>query len=263
MFDYHSHTSFSCDSVTSPDDMIKHAISLGIKEYAITDHYDPDYNDDMPFDLDFPAYHRMLLEKEDQYKKEIRIVKGIEIGIQGGETEDKCNIAANAFEYDFILGSFHSCLNMPVDKKEFYENHTGLEIYRIFYENMYNCLKTYKNYDIIGHFSIIDRYADAIPDFKEYAETVSEILKLIIADDKGLELNTSSFRYNMMPTTLPRKEILQMFFDYGGRNITMGSDAHATKHIRYGFDEMKDYLRSFGFSKLATFKNRELSLVDL
>ncbi|MCL2436960.1 MAG: PHP domain-containing protein, partial [Clostridiales bacterium] len=43
MFDYHTHSSFSYDSSTKVDEMIEAAIKKGIKEIAITDHYDPDY----------------------------------------------------------------------------------------------------------------------------------------------------------------------------------------------------------------------------
>lgn len=258
MFDYHTHTAFSDDSVTAPADMIETAIELGIKEYAITDHFDPDYpNKDLPFTLDFPEYHKMLLEMQEKYSKEIKIVKGIELGLQPGDTLKKAEHEASFFSYDFIIASFHACSGIEIDTKEFYQNESPKKIYEIFYENMYECLKAYKNYDIIGHFSIIDRYAPEIPEFKFYEEIVSEILKMIISDGKGIELNTSSFRYNMAPLTLPKKEILELYREYGGNLLTMGSDAHVTSHVAFGFKEMREYLLSLNFSRITTYKNRE------
>lgn len=260
MFDYHTHTNFSDDSTASPESMIERAIELKIKEYAITDHFDPDYpSEQYPFLLDFVNYHKMLIDIKKKYSEKIKIIKGIEMGIQPGKTMDKCNFEVDSFHYDFVIGSFHACSGMEIDSPEFYESESPLKTYLIFYENMYECLKSYKNYDVLGHFSIIDRYAPKIPDFKEYAELVSEILKMIISDGKGIELNTSSFRYNMMPTTLPRKEILEMYRDYGGRVLTMVSDAHKPEHISYGFKEMRNYLTSLGFDSITTFENRKPS----
>ena len=37
----------------------------------------------------------------------IKIVKGIEIGLQKGSTLRRCEKEAKSFEYDFIIGSFH------------------------------------------------------------------------------------------------------------------------------------------------------------
>ena len=70
MYDYHSHSFFSDDSSAPLKDMIEAAISMGIKELAITDHYDPDYPDkNFPFEIDFNLYHQALLEAEKKYSK--------------------------------------------------------------------------------------------------------------------------------------------------------------------------------------------------
>ena len=93
-YDYHTHTDVSEDSVTPADEMIEAAIKKGVVELAITDHFDPDYPDpDFTFEPDLQAYHSMLLDKQKQYRNRIKIVKGIEIGLQkggqGGEPADR------------------------------------------------------------------------------------------------------------------------------------------------------------------------------
>lgn len=40
LFDYHTHTGFSCDSEESLERMCEKAIQLGLRELAITDHAD-------------------------------------------------------------------------------------------------------------------------------------------------------------------------------------------------------------------------------
>ena len=90
MYDYHSHSSFSDDSDTPMEDMVRAAIAKNIDEFAVTDHYDPDYPDNtMPFGLDMPAYHAEMERLADLYSGQIRLIKGIEIGIQHGPTIKK------------------------------------------------------------------------------------------------------------------------------------------------------------------------------
>ena len=41
--DYHLHTSFSSDSESPMEEMIRHAVSLGLKTICFTEHHDIDY----------------------------------------------------------------------------------------------------------------------------------------------------------------------------------------------------------------------------
>ena len=68
MYDYHSHSDFSDDCTTPLRDMVRAAVTAGIRELAVTDHYDPDYPDrNFPFELDFSAYHKGLEEVEKEF----------------------------------------------------------------------------------------------------------------------------------------------------------------------------------------------------
>src|SRR5665648_795685 len=87
MYDYHSHTFFSDDSSTPLKNMVEASIRLGIKELAITDHYDPDYPDQcFPFELEITLYYKAIVEAEKEYLTKLKVIKWIEIGIQHGET---------------------------------------------------------------------------------------------------------------------------------------------------------------------------------
>jgi len=264
MYDYHTHSSFSDDCSTKMTDMLNMAYQIGLKEIAITDHYDPDYPDiEFPFDLDMENYHKELLLVEAQYINKLKIIKGIEIGIQHGETLKKCSAAANCFPYDFILGSFHCAEGSELDGSGFYKGRTAEESYIAFYTYMYDCLKLYKDYDILGHFNIIDRYTSKIPDSSVYMGIVEEILKLIIEDGKGIEINTSSFRYGMGDRTTPAQEILQLYADLGGEMITVGSDAHFPKDIGFNFSYAHQMISSVGIKYLTTFEKRTPTMIRL
>lgn len=269
MYDYHTHSSFSDDCDTPMNIMVEAAIKKGIKKIAVTDHYDPDYPDpDYPFTINFKSYHKMLNETEERYRKEIDVIKGIEIGIQPGSTLLKCKNTAEAYPYDFIIGSFHCYGGEALDLYDYSKVITE-EIVMSFYENMYNCLSEYMEYDVIGHFNIIDRYTPCIPEYSGYMDIIAEILGLLIENGKGIELNTSSFRYGMGDRTTAAEEIIRLYLDlHKGRRgktpiMTFGSDAHAPELIGYEYMRGTEYLKSLGLKKLALFRRREAEFVEI
>jgi histidinol-phosphatase (PHP family) len=240
------------------DAMLARAASLGISEYAVTDHYDPDYPDEsFPFDLDFDRYHESLLAMEAKYRPSLRLVKGIEIGIQHGKTMDKCRAAARAFPYDFVLGSFHCADGMDICRDLFFEGREPEDACMAFYRYMLRCLGEYKDYDVLAHFNIIDRYVGRVPDYGIYSELIEDIVLLLINDGKGIEINTSSFRYGMGGRTTPSAEILRHYVRMGGETVTVGSDAHRAEDIGHMLGRAEDMARSAGLRYLAAFKDRK------
>lgn len=262
-YDYHTHSSFSDDSDTPLADMLEQALKCGIREIAVTDHFDPGYPDpEFPFELDFDTYHKTLEAYQPVYaKRGLRIARGIEIGIQHDQLE-RCRQAATAYDYDYIIGSFHCAMSEPLYQGHFYDGKTAKEAFRDYFRYMYDNLKVYKEYCNIGHMNLVARYADATADFRDYGDIVEEILKMIIADGKGIELNTSSFRYKM-DCTCPSEEILRMYRELGGEILTIGSDAHTPDKLTDHFDYAVEYLQSLGFKYLASFASRRPSFVRL
>lgn len=261
MYDYHTHTSFSEDSNTPMKEMVEAACRLGIREMAITDHYDPNYP--LPSDIDLPEYQKALNKTKEAYQNKIKILKGIEIGMRLGKSLELGSKAANSFDYDFIIGSFHSAEGYELYEGGFFLNRSAEDSYIAFYTIVRDALLKYKDYDVLGHFNVIDRYTDRIPDYSVYWDLVEEILRIIITDGKGLEINTSSFRYGMGDRTTPAKEILQRFRELGGEIVTIGSDAHRPKDVGYGFDTGVEMIKSAGLKYLATFDQRKASFIKL
>lgn len=264
MYDYHNHTLFSDDSVAPMEDMIESAIEKNFDEIAITDHYDPDYPDDtMPSFMDFKGYQEALLSNEKKYSGKIKLIKGIEIGIQGGETLKKCREAANDFPYDFIIGSYHCAMNATLDGREYHKNRDDVTAVRDYYKNAYQCLKDYKDYDVLGHINVIDRYVNKIPSADNYMDLVEKIIRLLIVDGKGMEINTSSFRYGMGERTTPTEEMLKLYIDLGGEIITTGSDAHRPDDVGDMIGYAQEMILRTGHKYVATFHGRKLIQVKI
>ena len=72
--DYHLHTSFSSDSESPMEEMIRHAISLGLKTICFTEHHDIDYPvnpDGFDFLLDLPSYKEEIFKMKEHYQDQL------------------------------------------------------------------------------------------------------------------------------------------------------------------------------------------------
>ncbi len=265
MFDYHVHTSYSADCNIKMSEMIDSAVEKGFSEIAITDHIDFDYPDsEIEFMLDFEGYHRALEKHQETYKDKIRIVKGLEVGIQHHIIEE-CKDMVMDYSYDFVICSLHGAEGKDLHNGDFFKDRETKDAYIAYYTYMYDCLKAFKAYNVVGHLNLIDRYKKYMTDnvrYIQYSDLVETILKNIIYDGKGIEINTSSFRYNMDVLT-PTIEMLKLYKELSGEIITIGSDAHTPDYIGYQFDYIYALLNQMGFKYIAAYKNMKPEFIRL
>lgn len=78
-------------------------------------------------------------------------------------------------------------------------------------------------------------------------------LNTVIADGKGIEVNTSSFRYGIKDL-MPSEEILRLYLELGGNIITIGSDSHKPEQLGAYIDETKQRLKEIGFQSFCTYE---------
>lgn len=264
LVDYHTHTTFSTDGSSTMREMVSAAADAGISKIAITDHYDPDYRlDGWGEEFSQVEYQNELILVREEFKDRVTLVKGLEIGIQHGDTLNKCRQAVRSFNYDFILGSFHCAEEFELSNGSFFENRSVEAATLAFYKYVYDCLYDYKDYDVLGHINVIDRYGPYVPSYHDLMDVVSEVLKLIIRDGKGIEINTSSFRYGMGDHTTPSQDILLLYHELGGEIITVGSDAHSVRDVGYGIKWAYEKMKSVGFRYVTTFNQRKPEFIKL
>jgi histidinol-phosphatase (PHP family) len=75
---------------------------------------------------------------------------------------------------------------------------------------------------------------------------VSQILSRVIADGKGIEVNTSGWRYGL-GAPQPTDDVLRLYRDLGGTIVTIGSDSHNPEHLGAYLRLAQDRLRALGF----------------
>ncbi len=253
--DFHTHTGFSDDCDFPLEEMLSGAIAAGVKTLAVTDHHDPGYPDpEFPFRLDFPAYHAAIDAAREKYEGVLDIRKGIEMGIWAGFL-DEADHYVSSYDYDVVIGSFHCNRKDDLYRYDFASSDGPYEL-EDFYKYVYECLSEYRNFDIMGHFSIIDRYIGKLYDYGPVTDLIDEILKLLVGDGKILEINTSSFKYGT-GTWMPRESVLRRYLELGGEAVTFGSDAHDPAYYQDHFGDAVEFAKSLGFKYYCTFKERK------
>jgi histidinol-phosphatase (PHP family) len=264
MRDYHTHTNFSGDATDSMDDIIGAAIRAGIDEIAITDHFDPEYSDLSWYeDLDMPSYMDALDAAASKYGGKITFVRGIEAGMQAGLANRRLKAAISSYGFDFVLGSVHSAGSIAIDTDAYTRVRDTRTTVRDYYTSMICSLKEFDDFDVLGHFNVIDRYMDTIPDDDIYWDLAEEILRLIVSMGKGLEVNTRSWQIWGDRHATPTMRILKRYVELGGETATTGSDAHCAKAVGQSLQEGEDFIRTAGLRYIATFRKRKVAYVKL
>lgn len=261
--DYHLHTSFSADSEAPMEDMILAAIDKGLEEIAFTDHVDFDPRYTHP---DYNLYIPYLEELKFKYKNDITIRLGIEVGLENTKA-DLVNTITAAFPFDFIIGSSHSvkCLDLYYDQNEYFSERTKQEAYNTYFEEMLLNIRTCTDFCVYGHLDFVSRYGlyeDNSVNYMEYAPFIDAVLKELIERGKGIEINTSGYRYGINGC-YPSLEILKRYKALGGEIITVGSDAHFAKDAGDHVKEAYELLLAAGFKHITVFKGRQPKFITL
>ena len=252
--DSHLHSWHSVDSTCPMEDIVLKAIELGLEEITFTEHVEHDGRPGAEFD--YEKYFEGIAQMREKYGDKIRIKAGIEFGLQTHTIELFWD-DLKKYEFDLIILSAHSVRGQHIASGEYAAGKTQEELHHIYYENTLQMMREFKNYSVLGHVDYIKRY-DEHGEYSDdhIAEVVGKIFHQAIADGKGIEVNTSSFKYNM-PDLTPSRRLLQLYYDLGGRIITIGSDAHNTEYVADHFEEIKEVLKEIGFTEICTFEKME------
>ena len=273
--DYHLHSEFSDDSRELMEDQIKQGIAIGLDEMCFTDHVDygikRDWDDplgiewrdgdndqgekDSVANVNYPEYFDTLFCLQVQYENEISVKAGLEFGIQS-HTVTQFQRLYDKYKHklDFILFSMHQVEDKEFWTGEFQEGRTQDEYNRKYYEEILKTMQMYKDYSVLAHLDMIVRYdKNGVYPFEKVKDIIAAILEQAIRDDKGIEINTSSWKYGLSDTQ-PSRAILRLYKDLGGKILTVGSDAHKKEFLGSHFDDAFAILKDeIGFKEIATF----------
>ena len=255
MFDYHMHSRVSFDAQETGEAMAKAALANGLKEICFTDHLDYDPLSKMlGMTFDNAAYSAEydLLEIPG-----LKIRRGMEFGMSPHNlAQFREDLQRRPF--DFVLGSVHFAEDLDIYFPEYWEGKTVFQAERRYLETTLECVNIHSDFDVLAHLSYISKSLShpaprPLP-FEEHREIIDEILRVVAAKGKGLEMNTSGI--DRCGGFLPTADIFRRFKELGGEIITVGSDAHNTARVgQYVFDVCEIFRDIFGY--VCTFENRQ------
>lgn len=278
--DYHLHCEYSDDSNEPMENQIQEAITLGLDEMCFTDHVDygikRDWDDpegiiirhaiehgkevDLVLaNVNYPKYFEALNMYQKKYASSISIKKGLEFGIQSITVDAYEKLYASyQDDLDFILFSMHQVNNLEFWTQDFQKGKTQKEYNDEYYKEIYQTMQMFHHYSCLAHLDLMARYDEnGIYPFENEKDIIAEILKYAIRDGKGIEINTSSWKYGLKDTQ-PSRAILKLYKNLGGKIITVGSDAHETKYLASHIKDAYAILKNeIGINEICTFDHMQ------
>ena len=218
MYDYHMHSRVSFDAHDPAEKMVQAALDAGLEEICFTDHIDYDPRGkmgNMAFDTaEYSAEYDRLSAPG------LKIRRGMEFGMtRDNVAQFRKDLQRRPF--DFVLGSIHFV-------------------------------------DGLAHLTYIGKTAAhpaprPVP-YEEHREIIDEILRVLAAKGKGLELNTSGL--DRCGGFLPTEDYFRRFKELGGEIVTVGSDAHTASRVGQYSKEACELLKGI-FGYVCTFEERK------
>lgn len=279
LFDNHNHSEFSFDGKrTSVEKSTLAAADAGLGGVAFTDHCDffvpamkAEYEQFVPETFDVNAQQaeidrvQALIDGRIGGERKFRILKGIEIGMhEDCHGEIRRTLGENNF--DQVIASVHYLDGIDPFYGGYYEGKDWKEAYGHYLETIWKEMTWLKDFDIMGHFDYVVRYAPYSRTsllYRDFSDILDEMFRYLIQEGKALEINTKSYQeYNGRLVTIDT-EVLKRYRELGGEIVSFGSDSHDAHRIGHAIMEHALLLKSLGFRWSAHYESRRLVQLPL
>lgn len=267
--DCHVHTQNSHDGKIPLCDVVAKAKEQGLCYIATTEHLDYDFlygKNTAPVKwgmLDVAKYHEDWKNAkqalDDDKNNTLTLAFGVEASYDSSQrAKDEYKKIIAEYPFDVVINSVHCVDGYDVYFKLAFLFKSKKRVYRRYLETILESLDAPYPYEIVAHIGYIAHgapYRDKVLRYKDFAKEVDAVLEGIIARGKVLEVN---FHHDMVP----EREIIERYYELGGRKISYGSDAHRGD-ICKNFEETCAMLKQIGFTHLSTFVQHKEVLVEI
>lgn len=263
IYDSHMHTTNS-DGQNTLIQMCDYAAANGIQGITITNHADMNFYESRDTYNRIKGDIREIRQAQRDYAGRLEVMCGVELGEYLYAPENAKQIL-ELTEYDCILNSVHlvpaARWDKPYNRIVFSEDGTDEELQnylKLYFDLLSDTVDAF-DFDVLAHIACPVRYMTGkygrTTNALEFEPKIREILQKIIDRNIALEWNSAGFQQN--------EEIFAIYYQMGGRLITLGSDAHSCGGIAGHFEEVKAVLKQCGFTHYHYFKNRRPQQVEL
>ena len=265
LYDNHNHSQFSFDGKNaSVESSARAALACGLAGLCFTDHCDffvpamkASYEHLIPEQFDIPAQQKEI-DRVQSILPGIRIFKGIEIGLEE-KSRDRNRKLLSEHRFDQVTGSVHYLDDTDPFWGGYYKGKDWKTAYGHYLETILEEMSQLQDFDILGHFDYVARYAP-YPQcsifYREFPDVTDAILEYLAENGKALEINTKTYQdYNGRTPELDRN-ILLRFRELGGEYISLGSDSHCPERVGDKFGQYAEFIKDCGFRYAVHFESR-------
>ena len=255
--DYHMHTPLSGHAVGQPEEYVKQAIKVGLKEMGFSDHAPLVSGEDPSIAMSFeqlPEYHKMI-EKARESFSDITIKIGIEAEFTPG-LEEKTKAILSGYPYDYVIGSVHFIKDWGFDNPDQREQWNEQDVNAVYkdYFALIRASAASGLFDIMGHVDLVKKFGHrATEDMTAEVEKTAEAFKKA---QVAIEINTSGLRKTVREI-YPSLEALKIYCS-NGIPITFGSDSHHYNDVGRDFDKAAQLAKEAGYKEYVLFKARKI-----
>lgn len=257
--DQHCHSSYSLDSNEPLESYFQICENYKIPYLITTEHieYASLYNF-KNWTVDYPNLKKDLAMLEKKYPS-VHALLGVEIGYKKEYTKQIQQIIKSQ-DFDVVNLSIHDNGVYDYYIVDHFKKVGIKKMLNIYFDNIVYALSKFTDFDCLSHFDYGFKTAHFIDNnitINDYESVVRKIFKLLIAQDKALEINMKVQRsindFEHLYT------ILKWYYEEGGRKLTLSSDSHNKDSYKKFFLEQNTYLsiiKNAGFKYLCFFKKR-------
>ena len=273
LFDTHNHSQFSFDGKrTSVEASARAAAEAGLGGICFTDHCDH-YVPPMKasFENVVPEYFNVEEQQAEISRVQsligdrTKILKGIEIGMYE-ECHEQIRKVLDENSFDQIIASVHYIEKTDPYYGGYYDGKDWKQAYGTYLETIYREMKWLEDFDIMGHYDYIVRYASypvTSIRYRDFGDIFDEMFRYLIHEGKALEINTKSYEGHRGRMVELDNDVLLRYREMGGEILSLGSDSHEPSRVGAGFVRHAEFLKAMGFRWTAHYESRRLVQLPL
>lgn len=256
--DLHVHSSFSCDGRGTMEAMCRQAVTLGLREIALTEHVDLVPADSGYGFFEPAAYWAEVVRCRELFDGQLTILAGVEVGETHRYPAEVAALLAEG-DYDVVVGSLHWMGDRHVSEAGNWSR--PVSACEAYFEEL-AALARAGGFDVLGHLDVIKRHVPLPYDAARYERLIRPVLAALVKNEIALEINTQTL-FRPVRQCSPDGQVLNWYRELGGELLTFGSDAHEPAHLAAGFETALTLARAAGFDRRTTFRRRERRMVEL
>ena len=259
--DLHTHSHYSSDGCETFSDLRQAAGACGLGALAFTDHCEPP---PCTFALEDMIAEWDALEESPG----LLLLRGAEVGDPHKDPAWARDMLAQPC-FDIALCSLHTLAEPSAGAKDFYfmeykseaQCRALLRAYLDEHRAFFDC----GAFDVLCHLGYPLRYMAAqgfFPSLTDHEPLLRRLFDLMVRHEVALEVNTKS-QFGPLGAPNADEAMLRLYYDCGGRLVTIGTDAHAVAEVGRGLADAQRLLKKVGFTHQALFQKRRRRLLPL